>query len=264
MRVRDVMTRRVLVAHEHETLDQVAQTMLWGGTRHLPVLDSGELVGVVSERDVSRNLREKEPITVGEIMTSPAETIEPGADLPEAEGRMHDLDVGCLPVVEGGQLVGMITSTHVLAERVGGHLRQNPVSVSTHKVARDIMTENPETCRQGERILDAGGRMSQMGIRHLPVVDGDGRLVGMLSDRDLRLAVGEGLESETRGKDTTVEQCMTRGAVTARPDTHLKELVAVLADWQIGAIPVVDDDDRPVGIVSYVDILRVLAASATV
>ena len=130
--------------------------------------------------------------------------------------------------------------------------------------ARDLMTLNPATLTARASIAEAWDLMRELEIRHVPVVDG-GALVGMLSDRDLaRVDVARllmaggavGLEEELR---TAVVKVMSGDVISVEPDTELGEVVDLLIESKVGALPVVEPDTRAVvGIVSYIDVLRAL------
>lgn len=127
-------------------------------------------------------------------------------------------------------------------------------------LAVDLMTENPRTISQGASVADAIEVLEQLDIRHLPVVDDDDNLVGMLSDRDLRPLLGERDEEDpVRRARTLVSDLMTSGVVSVTTDAEVSEIIELVLDNKIGAVPVVDGEGHVVGIVSYVDILRALA-----
>ena len=107
-------------------------------------------------------------------------------------------------------------------------------------------------------------------IRHLPVVE-KGKVIGIVSDRDLYKALGPKSNSkaiaEAAGTNTTelyvatkkVRHIMRRGVITVHRDTFASEAAAIMADNKIGALPVVDKNDKLVGILSATDILRVFS-----
>ncbi|HET7421284.1 MAG TPA: CBS domain-containing protein [Candidatus Dormibacteraeota bacterium] len=106
-----------------------------------------------------------------------AACIEGWASLREAARLMHDGGFGCLPVVSGGDLLGIITERDVVeALAENQHLETATVF--------DYMTEAPKTIRLDDDCTLAATRMLAAGCRHLPVMDGD-RVVGMVSARDL-------------------------------------------------------------------------------
>ncbi len=131
-RVRDIMREKIVTISDGDTLSTVEDIMTLGHVRHMPVVHAGKLVGVVSERDLLRaslsNLTEfgsderRAFLTVVEIarvMSAPPIVIEPDAGVKEAARVMAEKRIGCLPVVEGGTLVGMLTETDVLASFAG-------------------------------------------------------------------------------------------------------------------------------------------------
>lgn len=126
-------------------------------------------------------------------------------------------------------------------------------------LAVDLMTEDPRIIRAGASVADAMEVLEQLDIRHLPVTDDDGNLIGMLSDRDLRPLLGERDEEDpVRRARTLVSDLMTGNVVSVTTDTEIGEIIELMLDNKIGAVPVVDGEGHVVGIVSYVDILRTL------
>ena len=94
--------------------------MDWRRIRHVPVEDSRHrLTGLVTYRSLLRALlareRASDPlISVGQAMIDDVETIAPDAPVEEALNKMMSLDIGCLPVVQGGQLVGMLSERDLM------------------------------------------------------------------------------------------------------------------------------------------------------
>jgi acetoin utilization protein AcuB len=115
------------------------------------------------------------------------------------------------------------------------------------KTAASVMSPEPVVVRPNDLLDEAAKRMARFNIRHLPVVTEGGEVVGMLSDRDLRIAV----KSIALAR---VSSAMTPMPMAVPPDAPLHEVALALADERIGALPVVDEG-RLVGIVSHVDLL---------
>jgi len=123
----------------------------------------------------------------------------------------------------------------------------------------DIMTRDPVTIEPQAPLSAALETMRERRIRHLPVVDGAGRLVGILTDRDLRHACFARIRALTESfTDITVEEVMTWAVVTIHPEASLRQAAAVMFDRRIGGLPVVRDG-RLVGILTERDLLRALA-----
>jgi acetoin utilization protein AcuB len=120
MLVRDVMSTQVITVGPGETLKDVCLLMHERNIRHLPVLENGRLIGVVTDRDVhgaTSSLCE-EPTTpqgvVRDAMSSPPTTVDPLDPVEDAARTMRALKIGCLPVLADDRLVGIITGIDLL------------------------------------------------------------------------------------------------------------------------------------------------------
>ena len=124
------------------------------------------------------------------------------------------------------------------------------------------MTREPVTVASDDTLLDAAARMADRNVRHLPVVDGERHVVGILSDRDVRTVVGDWLrpfrpsDAVVRARTYRVGDAMTRDVLVVNQDAPFDEVVRVFTDQRVGAVPVVDDTERLVGIISCVDVFR--------
>ena len=125
--VREIMTTEVTTLGRNDSLQLAKDIMTLGRVRHFPVLDDGKVVGVVSQRDLYKaslgsvmKYGEKaqraflEGIPVKEVMNDPPVTIAPHASVQDAARLMMEHKIGCLPVLEGTQLVGIVTETDML------------------------------------------------------------------------------------------------------------------------------------------------------
>jgi acetoin utilization protein AcuB len=126
-------------------------------------------------------------------------------------------------------------------------------------IAREIMTSAPVTISPRATVGQALRLLQTLDLRHLPVVD-DGRLVGMLSDRDFRTALGPGFLDGTASADAlhaSVASLMTAQVVAVFPETDIVEIIDRMIGHGVGALPVTaEDSDDLLGIVSYVDVLK--------
>ena len=127
MKVKELMVEDVATLDINEELSLADDIMKLGRIRHLPVVDDGVLVGIISQRDLYKaslasamGFGEKakrdflKSLKVKEIMINYVNTISPEADIKDAGRIMLDKKIGCLPVVEGSKLVGLITETDIL------------------------------------------------------------------------------------------------------------------------------------------------------
>ena len=136
------------------------------------------------------------------------------------------------------------------------------------------MTKQPITIDPDAPLATAAAVMREREIRHLPVIDAAGRLMGMITDRDLRSAVFTPLVAEylpsdegrqLRGVGETLENLRVRDAmtwdtVTTGPDVSLAQAAAVMFSARVGSLAVVEAG-RLMGIITERDVLRALAAT---
>ncbi len=116
------------------------------------------------------------------------------------------------------------------------------------------MSRVPHSIGVDQSLADAAHRMHQLAVRHLPVLDG-GRLVGILSDRDVSLV--ESLDG-VDPKEVSVEQAMTAEPYAVERDTPLREVAAAMSEKRIGTA-VVMKGERLDGLLTTTDALRALA-----
>ena len=123
---------------------------------------------------------------------------------------------------------------------------------------RQFMTALPETIEEGLLLSDAKDRMFALGVHHLPVVR-DGKLVGILSHRDI--AIAEALATVDHAK-IPVANVMTPVPFTCGPNAHVEAVAREMADHYYGSAVVVDPEHptQIVGVFTTTDALRALAA----
>ena len=122
--ISEVMETAVTTLGRNDTLQLAEEIMALGQVRHFPVIEDGEVVGVVSQRDLykaslgsvmkydAKAQREfLDTIPVKEVMKSPPITIAPHASVKDAARLMMEEKIGCLPVLDGAKLVGIVTET---------------------------------------------------------------------------------------------------------------------------------------------------------
>jgi len=121
--------------------------------------------------------------------------------------------------------------------------------------AQEIMTENPICCTPSESIHNAAKLMMDNDIGALPIVDDTQglHLIGMLSDRDIvcRVMAKDGMACD----QATVQDAMTAGTLLfVHPDASVDDVIDLMEQGQVRRIPVVDDSNKVLGIISTADI----------
>jgi len=112
--------------------------------------------------------------TIRDVMTGDVKLVEPGQTIREAAQLMASADIGSLPVRENDRLVGMVTDRD-LALRALAHGLDHDTPV------RDVMTTAIKYCHDHEDVEKVAQNMAELGVRRLPVVDRDKRLVGIVA-----------------------------------------------------------------------------------
>jgi acetoin utilization protein AcuB len=125
--VEKIMAKNPATLDRNDTLDLADDVMSVGRIRHMPVIEEGNVVGIISQRDLFRSALVKalgfgsktqkaisRTIKVKEIMTNHVITIPPEASVKEAARVMIERKIGCLPVVKDEKLVGLVTETDIL------------------------------------------------------------------------------------------------------------------------------------------------------
>jgi CBS domain-containing protein len=126
--------------------------------------------------------------------------------------------------------------------------------------AKEIMTRDPDCCRGDDTARHAAQLMRDRDCGCVPIVDDAGKVVGIVTDRDLAV---RGIAA---GKDpnTKLNDLMTPAATTCGPDDDLKDVEQKMAELQVRRIPIVDSDGRCLGIISQADIALAASRDSTV
>lgn len=274
MQISDVMTRSVITALPGMSLALAQRLMDEHRIRHLPVVQEGQLAGLVSDRDIRQALPSPTTtltqaeftyklgtLAIATCMTRAVVTVPPEADLVQGMRQLLAGPYGCVPVLTEGQLVGIVTAIDGLRGflmDIGGVAARMPI--------RAHMQYAPLTGRQDDLVSQAHHRMQSADVRHLPIVAADGTLLGLLSDRDLRQAGASTLpplshyEAPLLLMTMLVKDIMRTDVTTVGGETTLADAGQLLLEHKIGCLPVLHHDRTLVGIVTVTDLLRAYIA----
>jgi CBS domain-containing protein len=171
MKVREAMTERVTTAGPETTLEELASMMKGEDTGAIPVVDEGELLGIVTDRDiVIRCIAEggdPTEMTAEDVVSENLETVDPDSDLDEALELMADKQIRRLPVVENGELVGILSIGDVAVkqgdeEETGRALKDVSQGVKNSRKAQPQTARRTDAATRGE--AEKGVRGGQQGI----------------------------------------------------------------------------------------------------
>ena len=281
VRARDIMTERVVTIWEDAPPARAEQRMAEFRYSALPVVDRMfRLVGIISLVDILRH-RDEPVATVGEIMTREVLYMSPGANLAILAHRLRAYgELRLMPIVDRGVLVGVVTRSDLLRRRqtsgnpvlrglrkvVGSQAPERDLSLAEPRGAGRIAGRDPATLRVADIMTDtdlqtiapttpleeAAEVLLAFRFTAVPVVEYDDRLVGILSEADL---MSGPLEGGRRTRARTVRGVMTTDVEALGPDEPLTRARALLSIRGFRIVPVVDEDDRLIGVLSRSDLL---------
>ncbi len=167
MKVRDAMTERVAAATPDTTLQEIAGMMKVGDTGAIPVVDDGQLIGIVTDRDIVLRCvaegHDSSDMTAEEIVSEDLETIDPESDLDEAIELMAMKQIRRLPVVDNGELVGMLSLGDIAVKQgdeteSGRALKDVSQGVKNSRMARTQAVRPDLDAPSSTRTREKGGR----------------------------------------------------------------------------------------------------------
>ncbi|MDR1955015.1 MAG: CBS domain-containing protein [Candidatus Methanoplasma sp.] len=276
-KVADIMTAAPIVVEVPGSRSDAINMMVRNKLTGLPVVraSDGKLMGIVSRRDIFRKFDEDQ---LSLIMKKDCITITPENSAVEAAKIFANKRIHRLPVIEDGKLVGIVTPTDLLKE---------VMNMKTMMTAEDVIRTTCVTAYEGEPLAYTVAAMRISDVSAVPVLDKKGRLVGILTDRDLfsdQTADAEAMmrlgieDSELAGyrnvlplfyaatdkyisDDTTVSDYMVKDPQTVFKKTHLNDVARIMIQNDFGQLPVHGTKDEIVGMIYDVDVLCALTGS---
>ena len=271
----EIMTlakREVISIPPTKTIKEAAEMMIEHGFRRLPVTHPGsnKLLGIVTAMDIldflgggsKFDIIEKkhndnflaainEPVK--EIMTRDAISITPKYSIRESVDLMTENGIGSLPIVDKeDKLVGIVTERDFALALAG--------SLTTETVG-DIMIKDVITTTPGTPIESCSKIMVRNNLRRIPVVE-EGKLIGIVTSTDILRFFGDkemfASMTSNSGLDVLkrkISEIIKPNILVTESSVRLGDLCDLLAEKNIGGVPVVDDDEL-VGIVTERDILN--------
>lgn len=257
MQVKDVMTTPVTI-DKSERIAHALDLMEKHRLRRLLVTNNGKLGGIITMRQIARVLgtRQRLGLPASSLHVASATldaviTIPPDVDVDEAIPLLQKTSV--LAVMENDKILGWIRPREILA---------------TYKkpgVAADVM-QTPLKVSPQDRVVHARRMMLDRDVGRLPVVE-SGRMVGILSERDVAKALRAfrdlvaSNQQEARIKNLLVMDAMNRDVKSVHTNTPLQEVWDLILSEDRGGIPVLNDSDALVGIITRRNLIDYLTKS---
>ena len=199
LHISSVMVKDVFTVPKTMQLEDVAKLMLDNGIGSVPVVDEDEkMVGIVSKADfvtLATGIA-FDKIAVKEVMSKELVTVSPTERIVHARRQMIENHVGRVPVVDDGELVGMITSKDLMRAFIDFRKKvpeKYQKSQIKELLVEDIMSSNPTSVTKDMSITEVSQIIMETGFNGLPVVEDD-EVVGIITQTDI-LKLIEKLES---------------------------------------------------------------------
>jgi CBS domain-containing protein len=119
-------------------------------------------------------------------------------------------------------------------------------------LVKDLMTRNVTSCRPENNLAELAKMMRNHGCGVLPILDGSGKVIGVITDRDICIALGS---RNIRASDVLTRDVSSAGCVSCSPDNDVRDALRTMATQEVGRLPVVDEAGQLVGILSIDDII---------
>jgi CBS-domain-containing membrane protein len=295
--VSEVMTREVIAIEQNATVYQAWKLMIDKAVKALPITNSaGGVAGILTDEDLTERagIRQRLSIalrldpsevtqelqalgdtsqTVSEVMTSPAVTVLESDNLGHATALMTSQNLKRLPVVnEKGLLTGMLSRLDVLRQVSNAPVpaAQAPLPMESMRTVGEVMSKDIPMVDRDDTLSTIIDKFSRALSHRLIVIDSDGKALGLLSDSDVVVRVQpaqkagilnalRSLGKTPAGKETAGE-LMSPGVLTVTPQTTVAAAARLMLDQGRKWMVVVDESQKPVGLVDRQILLEALSS----
>ncbi|MCQ8893693.1 MAG: CBS domain-containing protein [Methanolinea sp.] len=278
MQAKDIMTSPVHIVAPGENVAHARKIMLKHRISRLPVMEAGKLVGILTKKDIGYRLRQSEPIwrrrpidniPVSILMTRDPVTVSPDTSTPKVAGLMIQWDISGLPVLNEGEVVGIVTKSDLMRSAA-----VNAIDLPVADVMEDAITVS--RYHSLDHVIDLMKERNDKVI----VVNNDGTLAGIITESNLAFFLYEDEKREIPRKDVVMlrrgesagrkqfryvmeataiaEDLMSRPVITISESASLKEAVQMMQFHRINSLVVVDGNEIK-GILKRDDVIREVA-----
>ena len=257
--VRDLMHTGLITCKADATLGQVAVLLNQHHVHALAVTDrDGRVVGIISDFDLlagewlssdSESLNTMRSLTAADLMSHPVDSVEIDVSLSDAVRVLIEKDVSRLLVTEGGKPIGIISLSDFVASIAG-------TEKAKRETVSNVMSDAILVCRGKTPITSAARAMTSSGWRSVLVVDAKGKVLGVVSGKDLLKFVQNGID------ESLVVRDVMHPALTIDINASLREAAERMIQNHYHRLVVIDEENPdafPLGAISTFDIVAEMA-----
>lgn len=268
MHIKDIMSSKVVVVDKDQNLNDALKLMKKHKISRLPVINTNnnherELVGIITEKDIALRLGSSRygnmppsHFHVSTVMTPDPITLNAAENLGKAAKIMIENKIGGIPIVEDGEIIGIITKTDFIKTCQG--IPYNKTYIKD-RMQTDVMTVNP-----GDRLVHARRILIDEDIGRLPVMNGD-EIEGILTAKDIadsmisfRKIVPDKYQA-ARIRNLIVEDIMTQNVRTINEEKTIADASTFMIDEDFSGVPVTSDTGEITGMITKTDLMNFIA-----
>jgi CBS domain-containing protein len=258
MKVKDVMTKDIIVVDKDENLKHVLNLMKKNEITKIPVLEEKKLVGLVTDNIIAYKLgsiRKKgvppSRLHASSVTDKNIECVHPETDVEKILEKVGEPGPTMLCVTENSKLLGVITKADLLP------------FVKSKKKVKELANKKIITVSTDDRVIHARRIMVDHNIARLPVLK-DGKLVGIISDNEIAFALAN-LKSaiplgrqKHRLEELLIENVMKKPVIWIQPNISAFEAANIMIKNNLGMLPLIEND-KIIGIISRTDLLKTIS-----
>lgn len=262
MTIDKVMAKGIVTVRKDQTVSDALKLMNKHKISRLPAISpkTGELVGIVTEKDMATKIAsskyEEVPLShmrISTIMTQDVITAKPSDEKVKVLKLMVDKHIGGIPIMDGDEIIGMVTKTDFLKNIDTNPFNETPI--------KEIMTNRVITVSPDDRLVHARRLMIDNDIARLVVVD-SGLIMGIITAKDMAKTIIDFKKrvpekyQHSQIRNLFVQEVMSQTIETTTKDASITDVAKIMVEKEFSGMPVSDDKNKVHGIVSKTDILR--------
>lgn len=267
MRVKNIMSNDVVSIDKDQNICDALRIMKKNKLSRLAVINTNhdnvkEMVGMITEKDIANKLGSSKygnlppsHFHVSTVMANDLIAVDMEINMGDAANLMLENNVGGLPVMEDGDVVGLITKSDII-DTCRGKAYEN-------KFVQDIMSTELITVSPSDRLVHARRVMLDAKVGRLLVME-DEYLAGVITSKDISRAmisfrkVVPDKHKSARIRNLLVDDIMSQSINTVALTASVAEVAQMMLDQRISGFPVVDENSKTVGLITKTDLLDLI------
>ncbi len=267
MRVKNIMSENVVSIDKDQNICDALRVMKKNKLSRLAVINTNhdnikEMVGMITEKDIANKLGSSKygnlppsHFHVSTVMTNELIAVDMEMNMGDAANLMLENNIGGLPVMEDSDVIGLITKSDII-DTCRGKVYEN-------QLVQDIMSTELITVSPSDRLVHARRVMLDAKVGRLLVME-DEYLAGVITSKDISRAmisfrkVVPDKHKSARIRNLLVDDVMSQKINTVPTTVSVAEVAQMMLDQRISGFPVVDDDNKTVGLITKTDLLDLI------